>query len=76
MFCFEKGTLLRFACVFCALAILFSMVTVSATQTTENVPYNSYSFWDGYANKKAVADRAVYEVSETIDAKKLGIDAL
>jgi len=64
-----------FTLLLCLVCFLVASFSVSA-HTVEEEPYVSYSFWDGYSSKKAVADKALYEVDSVIDGYTLGIDNL
>ena len=63
----------RLLCV--ALAAFFTVLTVAAadTENYDAVPYKTYTYWQGYKNKKAVPIKAIYDFSENIDADRLGI---
>ena len=65
-----------FTLLLCIILISVSVCPVFAAETLEQVPYTSYSFWDGYSSKKAVADKAVYEAAFVIDGYSLGIDKI
>ena len=63
----------RLLCV--SLAAFFTALTVGAaeSETYDPVPYKTYTYWQGYKEKKAVPIKAIYGFSENIDAKRLGI---
>ena len=63
----------RLLCV--SLAAFFTALTVGAaeSETYDPVPYKTYTYWQGYKEKKAVPIKAIYGFSENIDAERLGI---
>lgn len=47
--------------------ILISTVGITAAATEyDNVPYRSYTYWEGYSNKKPVAMKEMYAVNRVI----------
>lgn len=56
--------------------LIIQSVTAYAVEISNDVPYTSYSFWDGYDDKKAVSDRSVYDVYKVLDANSLFLDGI
>lgn len=75
---FKNARFIRLLTAFLIVITLFVTwsVTAYAAQTANDVPYTSYSFWDGYSDKKAVSDRSVYEVHKVIDANTLSLNGI
>lgn len=72
---FKKA--MRLICVLLALICLFSTVSGVSAQTANQVPFESYTYWQDIGEeRKAVYSRPMYETAFVIDSVSLGIDAL
>lgn len=65
----------KLICAALAVLSLALSVTAATSETYDEVPYKTYTYWQGYKNKKAVQIKSVYEHSKTINAEDLKIDA-
>lgn len=74
----KKSNMLRRCLVFAACLMLittFLCTSVSAAGV-QSVPYDSYTIWNGYAQKVVTSQRPVYEYYTSVDGASLGIEAL
>ncbi len=57
--------------------LMFSSITVSASDRSgmENVPYDTYTYWNGFTNKKVVSAKPMFEVEKIIDAQSLDVES-
>ena len=62
-----------FLCLIVILMLLVIQAVKVAAETMDEVPYTSYTYWQGYSSKVAVPTKAVYEPVKVIDGYKLGI---
>lgn len=67
-------SLTRFICVFLVIfAVLCSLTVTVGAESIFDVPYQSYTYWEGYASKKAVQTKASYEVKDVLAGDEQGI---
>lgn len=72
---FKKA--MRFCCVLLALICLFSAVSGVSAVTSNQVPFESYTYWQDIGeDRKAVYSRPMYETAVVIDSVSLGIEPL
>lgn len=65
----KKLKLFRVLCFALTVALLISTFGISAAATSYNeVPYRSYTYWEGYSQKKAVAMKEMYSVKTVISS--------
>ncbi|MBE6727836.1 MAG: hypothetical protein E7562_04220 [Ruminococcaceae bacterium] len=70
-----RNKIMRFAAVFLSIICLASCgLTATAYSTTNQIPYESYTYWtDISEERKAVYCRPMYEVSQELNALKIGV---
>ena len=56
-----------------ALILAFSSVTTAFAESIEDIPYTTYTYWEGYANKTPVKTKATHKAIGTIEGNLLGI---
>lgn len=63
--------------VILSMLILGSTVSANTNFNTDEIPYNSYTYWDDLTQneKTAVYCKPMYEVESVIDAKSIGIES-
>ena len=68
--------LIKFFAIVLCISIMFS-IGVSAASSTEmeNTTYDTYTYWNGYTNKKLIPARAMYDVADVWSANSIGVDA-
>lgn len=73
-----KKMLRRIVAVVLAVIMLTAVVLPACAETSQYVPYESYTYWDDIsgAARKLVYNRPMYETENVFDAKALGIPAL
>ena len=54
-------------CVIISASIAVMSVSAKNGETYNQMPYSSYTYWQGYSQKTAVQMKAVYEVSSVLD---------
>ena len=64
----------RLALLIVAFILIFSICPVVSAQSSANVPYNTYAYWEKDGEREPVEIRSVYEVYEKIDGYTLGVD--
>lgn len=70
-----KSKIIRRTVCAALVAILLAVsATAAASATYNEVPYKTYTYWQGYQNKKPVQIKSVYAYSKTVDAKYLNLD--
>lgn len=66
----------KIAVIFSSALILLCLFSVSASaESMSDMPYVSYTYWEGYTNKTAVTTKMVYRAMESYDGNKLGVGA-
>ena len=65
---------IKAASIFIAVLFMLSGIAVSA-ESLDSAAAQNYYFWQNSNGKKAVADKAVFAVSEIIDGRFLGISS-
>lgn len=56
----------KIVCLFLSALILSCAVSAGSPEEYEDVPYKTYTYWQGYKEKKPVPIKAVYEYSKTV----------
>ena len=69
-----KKHLRIFIAVITVVCVFLCGFSVSA-ETKDDVPYNTYTYWDAYGSKSPVKIKATHSVKEKIDGIGLGIGA-
>ena len=65
----KKSKLFRVLCVLLAIAALVPTIAITASATAyEEVPYRSYTYWEGYSQKKPSAMKEMYSVKTVISS--------
>lgn len=60
--------LFRVLCIFLIISVLFVCAGFSVAATSyDEVPYRTYTYWEGYTVKKPVAMKEMYSVSNILD---------
>ncbi len=63
----KKSKIFRVLCVLLVAVLMMSAVGISVGATNyDEVPYRSYTYWEGYSNKKPVAMKEMYSVKTVI----------
>ncbi len=71
-----KKSFLKASYLALILMLIFSLFSVSVNaENISNMPYTSYTYWDGYANKTPVPVKSTYEPNSIITARSLGIES-
>ena len=71
----KTKTILRLISILFALILIFTGTLSVAAESIDDVPYTTYTYWEGYGNKTAVETKATYTPKETIEGNLLGIGA-
>lgn len=67
-------SLIRFICTVLAVFTAFCSFSAAANaESISDVPYESYTYWEGYSSKKAVQTKASYEVRDVLRGEEQGI---
>lgn len=72
-----KNRMIRFFALFLLMTVLIVSAVPTFAQSSLEVPYESYTYWEGISenSRKAVLNRPMYEVDRVLDAASLGIKA-
>ena len=62
----------KIVCLFLSALILSCAVSAGSPEAYEDVPYKTYTYWQGYKEKKPVPIKAVYEYSKTVYTSEFG----
>lgn len=57
-----------------ALLLMISACPVVSAQSSSNVPYNTYAYWEKDSEREPVEIRSVYEVYKKFDGHTLGVE--
>ncbi|MBE6727416.1 MAG: hypothetical protein E7562_02075 [Ruminococcaceae bacterium] len=58
-----------------ALMVVLSCAVTSFAESIEDVPYTTYTYWEGYDNKTPVKTKATHKALGTVEGNLLGIGA-
>lgn len=68
--------LIKFLAIVMCVAMVFSVgVSAASNGEMENTTYDTYTYWNGYTNKKLIPTRPMFEVSGVWSANSIGVDA-
>lgn len=70
-----KNKSIRFFALFLLVTLLLCSPLSAAAQSSREIPYESYTYWEGISedSRKAVYNRPMYEVGNVISAADLGV---
>ena len=71
----KNRKILRFLIALLVLILSFSSVFAVGAESIEDVPFTTYTYWEGYASKTPVKTKATHKAVGTVEGNLLGIGA-
>ncbi len=69
----SKKTISRLLSLILSAAFIFGGAITVKAESIEDIPYTTYTYWEGYANKTAVKTKATHKTAGIIEGNLLGI---
>ncbi len=67
--------LIRILAIVLCLLTVFSLTVSANNGGMENVSYDTYTYWNGYTNKKLIPARPMFDVDSVWSASSIGVEA-
>ena len=71
----KNKKILRFLVALLVLTLTFSCIFTVGAESIEDVPFTTYTYWEGYASKTPVKTKATHKAVGTVEGNLLGIGA-
>jgi len=71
----KNNKILRFLAALLALISVFCCTFTVCAESIEDVPFTTYTYWEGYASKTPVKTKATHKAVGTVEGNLLGIGA-
>lgn len=71
----KNKKILRFLVALLVLTLTFSCIFTVGAESIEDVPFTTYTYWEGYASKTPVKTKATHKAVGSVEGNLLGIGA-